>query len=209
MAAATLTATPLWIPQMLLPIGITLLCLVVARKLVRPDGSRGGTAGRRRLEGIAPACTSSLTVSLGLIVAVALLLGGIQIAIAVGVGGVLTLLLNEGIRLAQRHRLHRLGQRQQLDAERAAAVHPDGRADAALRRQRFLLRRHDAADPPRSRRPAADQHRELLAVRGDQRVERRDRRRHRRCRDPAAEGRRLRPRHDLPARSPPAARSAS
>jgi len=39
-----------------------------------------------------------LTVALGLFVAVALLLGGIQIAIAVGVGGVLTLLLNEGIR---------------------------------------------------------------------------------------------------------------
>jgi tripartite ATP-independent transporter DctM subunit len=37
-----------------------------------------------------------ITVSLGLIVAVALLLGGIQIAIAVGLGGLLTLLLNEG-----------------------------------------------------------------------------------------------------------------
>lgn len=37
-----------------------------------------------------------ITVSLGLIVAVALLLGGIQIAIAVGLGGILTLLLNEG-----------------------------------------------------------------------------------------------------------------
>ena len=37
MSAATMTATPLWIPQLLLPIGITLLCLVVARKLVRPD----------------------------------------------------------------------------------------------------------------------------------------------------------------------------
>jgi C4-dicarboxylate transporter DctM subunit len=37
-----------------------------------------------------------ITVSLGLIVSVALLLGGIQIAIAVGLGGVLTLLLNEG-----------------------------------------------------------------------------------------------------------------
>jgi C4-dicarboxylate transporter DctM subunit len=39
-----------------------------------------------------------LVVTLGLFVAVALLLGGIQIAIAVGVGGVLTLLLNEGVR---------------------------------------------------------------------------------------------------------------
>lgn len=39
-----------------------------------------------------------ITVSLGLIVAIALLLGGIQIAIAMGVGGVLTLLLNEGVR---------------------------------------------------------------------------------------------------------------
>ena len=38
------------------------------------------------------------TVSLGLVIAVALLLGGIQIAIAVGIGGVLTLLLNEGVR---------------------------------------------------------------------------------------------------------------
>jgi TRAP-type C4-dicarboxylate transport system permease small subunit len=37
MVAATLTATPLWIPQMLLPFGLTLLCLVVARKLFRPD----------------------------------------------------------------------------------------------------------------------------------------------------------------------------
>jgi TRAP-type C4-dicarboxylate transport system permease small subunit len=37
MTAATMTATPLWIPQVLLPVGITLLCLVVARKLVRPD----------------------------------------------------------------------------------------------------------------------------------------------------------------------------
>ncbi len=37
MSAATMTATPLWIPQLLLPFGITLLCLVVARKLFRPD----------------------------------------------------------------------------------------------------------------------------------------------------------------------------
>jgi tripartite ATP-independent transporter DctM subunit len=36
------------------------------------------------------------TVSLGLIVAVALLLGGIQIAVAVGIGGLLTLVFNEG-----------------------------------------------------------------------------------------------------------------
>jgi hypothetical protein len=34
-----LTATPLWLPQMLLPFGITLLCLVVARKLLRRDGA--------------------------------------------------------------------------------------------------------------------------------------------------------------------------
>ena len=61
----------------------------------------------------------AVTVSLGLIVASLLLLGGIQIAIAVGIGGVLTLLLNEGIRVAQGDRLHRLGQPQQLDAERA------------------------------------------------------------------------------------------
>ena len=39
MVAATLTATPLWLPQMLLPFGITLLCLVVARKLFRPDAA--------------------------------------------------------------------------------------------------------------------------------------------------------------------------
>ena len=43
-----MTATPLWIPQMLLPFGITLLCLVVARKLFRPDGrSRRAATGRR------------------------------------------------------------------------------------------------------------------------------------------------------------------
>lgn len=36
------------------------------------------------------------TVSLGLIVSIALLLGGIQIAVAVGLGGILTLVLNEG-----------------------------------------------------------------------------------------------------------------
>ena len=45
MVAATLTATPLWIPQMLLPFGITLLCLVVARKLFRPDGLAAPLAG--------------------------------------------------------------------------------------------------------------------------------------------------------------------
>ena len=38
-----------------------------------------------------------VTVSLGLIVAIVLLLGGIQIAIAIGLGGLLTLLLNEGV----------------------------------------------------------------------------------------------------------------
>lgn len=37
MTAASMTATPLWIPQALLPLGITLLCLVVARKLIHPD----------------------------------------------------------------------------------------------------------------------------------------------------------------------------
>lgn len=38
------------------------------------------------------------TVSLGLIVSISLLLGGVQIAVAVGLGGILTLVLNEGIR---------------------------------------------------------------------------------------------------------------
>src|ERR1700752_2642356 len=38
-----------------------------------------------------------VTVSLGLIVAIALLLGGIQIAIAIGLGGLLPLLLNERV----------------------------------------------------------------------------------------------------------------
>lgn len=38
----------------------------------------------------------AFAVSLGFIVAVALLLGGLQIAIAIGIGGILTLLLNEG-----------------------------------------------------------------------------------------------------------------
>jgi TRAP-type transport system small permease protein len=37
MRAATLQATPLWIPQLLLVFGFALLCLVIARKLVRPD----------------------------------------------------------------------------------------------------------------------------------------------------------------------------
>ena len=37
-----------------------------------------------------------ITVSLGLIVSIALLLGGMQIAVAIGLGGVLTLVLNEG-----------------------------------------------------------------------------------------------------------------
>jgi len=35
--AASVMRTPLWIPQMLLPIGITLLCLVMIRKLIIPD----------------------------------------------------------------------------------------------------------------------------------------------------------------------------
>lgn len=38
----------------------------------------------------------TITVSLGFIIAVALLLGGLQIAIAIGIGAILTLLLNEG-----------------------------------------------------------------------------------------------------------------
>lgn len=38
----------------------------------------------------------TISVSLGFIVAVALLLGGLQIAIAIGIGAILTLLLNEG-----------------------------------------------------------------------------------------------------------------
>lgn len=37
LTAATMQHTPLWIPQMLLPIGFGLLCLVIARKLVRPE----------------------------------------------------------------------------------------------------------------------------------------------------------------------------
>ncbi|MCT8988696.1 TRAP transporter small permease [Chelativorans sp. SCAU2101] len=35
--APTVTRTPLWIPQIFLPFGITLLCLVMIRKLFRPD----------------------------------------------------------------------------------------------------------------------------------------------------------------------------
>lgn len=35
--APTVFRTPLWIPQTLLPIGVTLLCLVMLRKLFRPD----------------------------------------------------------------------------------------------------------------------------------------------------------------------------
>jgi TRAP-type C4-dicarboxylate transport system permease small subunit len=37
LTAGTMMHTPLWIPQILLPIGFLLLCLVMARKLVRPD----------------------------------------------------------------------------------------------------------------------------------------------------------------------------
>jgi TRAP-type transport system small permease protein len=37
LTAATMQHTPLWIPQMLLPLGFALLCLVIARKLVRDE----------------------------------------------------------------------------------------------------------------------------------------------------------------------------
>ena len=37
LTAGTMMHTPLWIPQVLLPIGILLLCLVMIRKLFRPD----------------------------------------------------------------------------------------------------------------------------------------------------------------------------
>lgn len=37
LVAATMQQTPLWIPQILMPVGFVLLCLVIARKLVRPD----------------------------------------------------------------------------------------------------------------------------------------------------------------------------
>ena len=37
LTAATMQQTPLWIPQVLLPFGFFLLCLVIARKLLRPD----------------------------------------------------------------------------------------------------------------------------------------------------------------------------
>jgi hypothetical protein len=37
MTAPTLFRTPLWMPQILLPIGISLLCLVMIRKLFYPD----------------------------------------------------------------------------------------------------------------------------------------------------------------------------
>jgi TRAP-type C4-dicarboxylate transport system permease small subunit len=36
LTAATMQHTPLWIPQILLPFGFGLLCIVIARKLVRP-----------------------------------------------------------------------------------------------------------------------------------------------------------------------------
>ncbi len=42
MHASTELRTPLWIPQMLLPIGITLLCLVMLRKLFNPDPIEAG-----------------------------------------------------------------------------------------------------------------------------------------------------------------------
>jgi TRAP-type C4-dicarboxylate transport system permease small subunit len=37
LTAGTMMHTPLWIPQILLPIGFLLLCLVMIRKLFRPD----------------------------------------------------------------------------------------------------------------------------------------------------------------------------
>jgi TRAP-type C4-dicarboxylate transport system permease small subunit len=37
LTASSVMRTPLWIPQMFLPIGITLLCLVMIRKLILPD----------------------------------------------------------------------------------------------------------------------------------------------------------------------------
>lgn len=37
LTSGTLLRTPLWIPQVLLVVGFALLCLVIARKLVRPD----------------------------------------------------------------------------------------------------------------------------------------------------------------------------
>lgn len=37
LTAPTVLRTPLWMPQLLIPLGITLLCLVTIRKLVRPD----------------------------------------------------------------------------------------------------------------------------------------------------------------------------
>lgn len=37
LTSGTLQRTPLWIPQALLVLGFALLCLVIARKLVRPD----------------------------------------------------------------------------------------------------------------------------------------------------------------------------
>ena len=37
LTAPTVFRTPLWVPQMLLPIGVTLLCLVMLRKLFNPD----------------------------------------------------------------------------------------------------------------------------------------------------------------------------
>ena len=196
-------------PQILLPIGITLLCLVVARKLFRPDAFGEATALPATSRRNSPSMYEVVTVSLGLIVAIALLLGGIQIAIAVGLGGLLTLLLNEGVEFAQAIGFIVWGSVNSstlsalpLFILMAELMLRSGVSDS-------VLRRHDPADPPHSRRPAADEHRELLAVRGDQRIERRHRRRHRRRRHPAAEGRRLRSRDDRPARSPPAARSAS
>jgi TRAP-type C4-dicarboxylate transport system permease small subunit len=48
--APTMTGTPLWIPQLLLPVGITLLVLVVARKLIRPDPFGEAVADQRARE---------------------------------------------------------------------------------------------------------------------------------------------------------------
>jgi TRAP-type C4-dicarboxylate transport system permease small subunit len=41
LTAATMQHTPLWIPQLLLPLGLGLLCLIMIRKLVRPDKHDG------------------------------------------------------------------------------------------------------------------------------------------------------------------------
>jgi len=118
-----------------------------------------------------------ITVSLGLVVSISLLLGGIPIAVAVGLAGVLTLLLNEG-----------LGSLNAISFIIWGSVNNASLSSLPLfiLMAEFMLRSGVsdsyysgtvAAHTQGTGRAAADQYRELLSVRGHKRVQRRDGRR--------------------------------